>query len=265
MLPPSPDGEHASTDQKRAQATFTDSEVDHDYEVTRPHGTPVVHAEVLTAKLRRGIRGLEHVLAGGGSVLAVCGGSGMDAEFLARAGGQVVCTDISVGGAVRARERARRYGLALTSVVADAESLPFKDRSFDFVWVHDGLHHLERPERAIAEMVRVADKAISVNEPAQAALTAGAVRLGLAEAVEESGNQVARLRPEAVVEALRLGGFDVISAERYAQLYRHEAGPIYRNLSRRALAKPAIRAIAAIEELLAPMGNKLSVRGIRRL
>jgi ubiquinone/menaquinone biosynthesis C-methylase UbiE len=44
--------------------------------------------------------------------------------------------------------------------VADAERLPFPDRSIDVVYVHDGLHHLARPEAGLAEMTRVARLAV---------------------------------------------------------------------------------------------------------
>jgi SAM-dependent methyltransferase len=43
----------------------------------------------------------------------------------------------------------------LTFSVASAEALPFKDASFDLVHSKDSLHHMESPERAIAEYARV--------------------------------------------------------------------------------------------------------------
>jgi ubiquinone/menaquinone biosynthesis C-methylase UbiE/uncharacterized protein YbaR (Trm112 family) len=251
------------TRQKEEQAAFTDFAVDAEYETSRPHGTPVAHAELLMSKLRRGTRGLGSILDGG-TALTVCGGSGMDAEFLARAGARVVCADISDGGASRARNRASRYGSDITSLVADAERLPFRDRSFDLVWVHDGLHHLENPRAALLEMARVAGRAVSVNEPARAAATAVAVRLGLAEVQEESGNQVARVRTDDITRTLESVGFRTLAAERYAMLYRHEAGPVYRLLSRPKLTRAGLAATRAVEELLGPFGNKLSVRAVRR-
>jgi len=44
---------------------------------------------------------------------------------------------------------------ALTFRVADAEELPFEDSSFDLVHSKDALHHMETPERALAEYARV--------------------------------------------------------------------------------------------------------------
>jgi SAM-dependent methyltransferase len=39
--------------------------------------------------------------------------------------------------------------------VADAERLPFEDASFDIVHSKDSLHHMQSPERALAEYRRV--------------------------------------------------------------------------------------------------------------
>jgi SAM-dependent methyltransferase len=43
----------------------------------------------------------------------------------------------------------------LTFQVADGESLPFEDASFDLVHSKDSLHHMDAPERAVAEYRRV--------------------------------------------------------------------------------------------------------------
>jgi len=42
--------------------------------------------------------------------------------------------------------------------VAAAESLPYPDRSFDFVFLHEVIEHVTDDRRAIAEAVRVADR-----------------------------------------------------------------------------------------------------------
>jgi ubiquinone/menaquinone biosynthesis C-methylase UbiE len=48
-----------------------------------------------------------------------------------------------------------RDGLGLAFAIADAESLPFEDASFDLVHSKDSLHHMGSPERALAEYRRV--------------------------------------------------------------------------------------------------------------
>ena len=191
--------------------------------------------------------------------LTVCGGSGMDAEFLAREGARVVASDLSLGAARRTRERARRYGLDITPIVADVERLPFADGTFDLVLVHDGLHHLERPELGLAEMARVARQWVSVTEPARATITAIAVRAGLALDREEAGNAVARLSTSEVVDILRSAGFRPLVAKRYAMYYKHEPGTASRALSRRPIF-PLVRASWQVaNKLIGWAGNKMVV------
>lgn len=261
LLPP-PSLEEADGKQKTRQAAFFDESTSEEYEITRPHGTPAFHAWLLAEKFRRSIAGIAPVLPGC-TALTVCGGSGMDAEYLARSGARVIASDISLGAAQRTRARARRFGVAIAPVVADAESLPFRTRSVDVVYVHDGLHHLEAPLSSLAEMARVADRAVSVTEPAAAGLTAAAVRLGLALAHEEAGNRVERLRIEDVAAALRSHGFSLVTAERYAMLYRHVPGRPMRLFSAAPLLPLAKAGFGALNIGLSRVGNKLTVQGIR--
>jgi len=249
------------TGEKGRQAAWFD-ELDGEYETERPAGTPAFHAWLLAEKFSRGTSELRAVLPGS-KALVVCGGSGMDAEFLARAGARARTADLSVRAAQRARERARRHGIELTAIVADAESLPFADRSVDVVYVHDGLHHVDRPLLALAEMARVARHAVSVNEPARAAATSIAVRTRLALEREEAGNQVRRLTLDEVTGTLRAHGFRIVRAERYAMLYRHEPGIVSRALSRRRVRPLAVRAVRALDPIGARIGNKLTVQAVR--
>jgi ubiquinone/menaquinone biosynthesis C-methylase UbiE len=217
---------------------------------------------LLREKFRRSVIGLEQLLPGA-TALTICGGSGVDAEFLARAGARVILSDISLGVVLQARERARRYGLDLTLVVADAEALPFRDASIDVVYVHDGLHHLERPADGLAEMARVARRAVSVSEPAEAAATAVAVRLGLAEDEEEAGNRVRRLTLEEISRELSSRGLHPIRPHRYAMYYRHWPGRTMRVLSTRPLLPLAQAGLNVINRLAGRFGNKLTVQAVR--
>jgi hypothetical protein len=153
--------------------------------------------------------------------------------------------------------------LAVTPIVADVERLPFADRAVDLVYVHDGLHHLERPATGLAEMARVAARAVSVTEPAQAAATALAVRFGLALEREEAGNRVARLTPRQVAAFLHKSGFRPVRAERYAMYYRHEPGALFAALSRPALSPLTRRGWRAANVLAGRWGNKLTVQAVR--
>jgi hypothetical protein len=131
------------------------------------------------------------------------------------------------------------------------------------VYVHDGLHHLAQPLDGVSEMARVAGSAVSINEPARAAITQLAVRAGKALEYEESGNRVGRLRPRDVVAVLRSRGFEPLVAERYAMYYQHTAGPAAQLLSR-SLLLPAGRAgYRAVDRMIGRFGNKLTVQAYR--
>jgi len=247
----------ASDSHKERQAAHFDREMAAEFEITRPHGAAPLYTWLLREKFRRAVAPLGARLDGQ-TVLVVCGGSGMDAEFLHELGAVVITSDISIGAARRARERARRGGFRLLSIVADVERLPAADASVDLVYVHDGLHHLERPESGIAEMARVG-RAVSITEPAQAAGTRLAVTLGLALSREESGNVVARLRPQAISAELERSGFRTISRGRYLMYYRHEPGRIFRALSRRGLFLAARTSWRAGNALFGRFGNKMNV------
>ena len=246
---------------KVRQAAWFD-DLDPEYEIERPAGTPAFHAWLLAEKFRRGTSAIRELLPGS-TALAVCGGSGLDAEHLARAGADAITVDVSIGAAKRALERGRRHGVELTSVVADAEVLPFPDRGVDVVYVHDGLHHVDRPLVALAEMARVARRAVSVNEPARAAITGAAVSAGLALEREDAGNAVYRFSLDEVAGTLQDAGFRILLAERYAMLYRHEPGALSLLLSRRRLQSLAAGSVRTLGLLGGRIGNKLTVQAVR--
>lgn len=248
------------TDQKDRQAEFFDDGLDEEFELERPIGAPRLYEWLLAEKFRRSVRKLD---LRGLTALTVCGGSGMDAEFLVRAGAHVISSDISFGAARRARMRALRHSLPIHVIVADAERLPFPDRSIDVVYVHDGLHHLEHPLDGLAEMARVARLAVCVTEPARATVTGLAVRVGLAFEHEEAGNRVARLSLDEACSALVARRFRIVTAERYGMYYRHEPGLAVRFLSHRPLLGLAQASFRLANAVAGELGNKLTVQAVR--
>jgi ubiquinone/menaquinone biosynthesis C-methylase UbiE len=91
----------------------------------------------------------------GQSVLEVGVGLGTDHVQFARAGADlhgVDLTDRSIGLVMR---RLELEGLRSRLQVADAESLPFPDASFDVVYSWGVLHHTPDTQRAVAEAARV--------------------------------------------------------------------------------------------------------------
>jgi ubiquinone/menaquinone biosynthesis C-methylase UbiE len=75
----------------------------------------------------------------------------MRADMIAHA----TCTDISPGMLATLSANAKRLGLAVQTVSADAERLPFEDASFDLVLGHAVLHHIPDLARAFEEFERV--------------------------------------------------------------------------------------------------------------
>jgi demethylmenaquinone methyltransferase/2-methoxy-6-polyprenyl-1,4-benzoquinol methylase len=94
------------------------------------------------------------------ALIDIAGGTGDVAMRIAAAGGEgtraTVC-DINADMLTVGRERADARGLgdAVTFTEANAEALPFKDRSFDAATIAFGIRNVPRIETALAEAYRV--------------------------------------------------------------------------------------------------------------
>jgi SAM-dependent methyltransferase/glycosyltransferase involved in cell wall biosynthesis len=245
------------------QATHFDRPRSEEFETVRPRGTPRWHRFLLSRKLHFGMAPYRTALPNS-TVLCVCGGSGMDAELVTRAGATVISADISIGAARRAAERARRFNLPIFPIVADAENLPFRDMSVDTVTVHDGLHHLADPLSGLDEMCRVAKTFVSISEPARAAVTSLAIRSGIALDREPAGNRVMRFGIAELVDGLGQNDFEVVSARRYAMFYRHEPGTPSVLLSLPFVYSLAKATWRVANWAFGSLGNKLVVVAMRR-
>ena len=102
---------------------------------------------VTVANLREGQRALD--IAGGTGDLALA--------FSKKVGktGQVVHTDINEAMLRTGRDRLLDAGVALPTLVCDAEKLPFPDGHFDVVSVAFGLRNMTHKDIALREMNRV--------------------------------------------------------------------------------------------------------------
>jgi len=249
------------TDYKRRQIEFFDGE-SAEFEISRPNGQPQLYGWLMAEKFRRSVRDVERQLSGA-TLLTVCGGSGMDAEFLAAQGASVVASDLSLGAVQRAAERGRRCGLPIQAIVADAEHLPFADRSVDIVYVHDGLHHLSDPMVGVAEMCRVARHCVLITEPVRAAVTAVAVHLRIALEEEDAGNRVERISPREIAAHLRRDGLNVSGLDRYAMFYQHTPGRWMHFFSRTRSFRIARLSLIGFNRTLGRIGNKASICAVR--
>ena len=94
----------------------------------------------------------------GDQVLDIAGGTGdLALAFARHAGpsGRVVHTDINEAMLRTGRDRLLDAGVALPTLVCDAEKLPFEAQAFDVVSVAFGLRNMTHKDKALAEMNRV--------------------------------------------------------------------------------------------------------------
>ena len=88
----------------------------------------------------------------GERVLEIGCGTGADLLQFAKHGAIATGIDVTPGHLKLARER---IGNTAEVLSADATDLPFEDASFDYVYSHGVLHHVDRPRRAVEEIFRV--------------------------------------------------------------------------------------------------------------
>jgi len=94
----------------------------------------------------------------GDQVLDIAGGTGdLSMAFAKKVGatGRVVHTDINEAMLSTGRDRLVDHGLALPTLVCDAEKLPFPDAHFNVVSVAFGLRNMTHKDVALKEMCRV--------------------------------------------------------------------------------------------------------------
>jgi ubiquinone/menaquinone biosynthesis C-methylase UbiE len=108
------------------------------------------------AKLEKGLGGLAGRTFG--DALEIGSGTGYFSLNLVQQGliGRLTATDISPGMLTQLASTAATLRLEnVTTVVTEAEALPFEDASFDLVLGHAVLHHIPDLDRAFAEFRRV--------------------------------------------------------------------------------------------------------------
>jgi ubiquinone/menaquinone biosynthesis C-methylase UbiE len=87
-----------------------------------------------------------------------CGDGALARDLAERTGGRVIGVDLSF-------KRVGRAAGTLPLAQASAYALPFESRAFDLVVCTDLLEHLDEPERAMAELVRVSSAHVLVTVP----------------------------------------------------------------------------------------------------
>lgn len=91
----------------------------------------------------------------GKEVLEVGCGMGTHASMLRRAGARLTAIDLTERAIEVTKRRFEVFGLEAHIQRADAEKLPFADKSFDTVWSWGVIHHSSRFENCLSEIARV--------------------------------------------------------------------------------------------------------------
>jgi SAM-dependent methyltransferase len=91
----------------------------------------------------------------GKDVLEIGCGTGVHTRMLAAAGANVAAVDLTPTAVELTTKRLALAGLLADVREADAESLPFADASFDFIWSWGVIHHSSDTTRVIGEIARV--------------------------------------------------------------------------------------------------------------
>lgn len=105
-------------------------------------------------------RFLENIPSVSGKLLADCGtGSAYMAIELAKRGGYIIATDLSLRSVVRLRRIADRLGLAdrMLSVCSTAEALPIRTKCISALISNAVLEHIQDESVAISEISRVSE------------------------------------------------------------------------------------------------------------
>ncbi len=159
--------------------------------------------------------------------LEIGSGTGYFTLNLMRAGivAQATCTDISPGMLSTLSANAQRLGLDVRTAIADAESLPFEDGSFDLVLGHAVLHHIPDLAKAFSEFARVlapGGTVLFAGEPSRYGDRIARVPKRVAGAVAPLWRQVIGARPAPPAE----GGAPEASLEQFVDVHAFAPGEL---------------------------------------
>jgi len=162
----------------------------------------------------------------------------------------------------RANTRKERYEFEANFITGDVTKLPFPDNSFDMVSVHDGLHHIREPGKAIKEMARVAKKSVIIIEPAKALGTKISIAFGISKKYEGE-DFVYRFTGKELESWLKEGGVNKIMSGRYIMYYPHKPGTIFKFLSLPVVFTISKLGFHLTNALFGKFGNKIQVIGLK--
>jgi len=234
---------------------------DKEFEINRPHNAGRLYNFLITYKFQKALESLPFSIRGL-SVLDICCGSGMMSEYYAKKGVKVSGIDLSPEAVERASIRSKRYDFQTEFRIADSTDLPFPDNSFDIVSVHDGLHHLNNPKKAVKEMARLAKKGIIIIEPGTALITELFILLGVSLRYE-GADFVYRFKKDELTSWLKGFGIKKVLIKRYIMYYPHKPDRFFRIFDNEVLFYIAKGIFEIVNILFGKFGNKIQVIGLK--
>jgi ubiquinone/menaquinone biosynthesis C-methylase UbiE len=159
------------------------------------------------------------LLEPGARILSAGSGSGRDASYFAEKGFRPVGLDISKELLKIGREQHPQIPL----VLADMRKVPFPDNSFDGIWAHESIHHLDRVDiiptfneftRVLAEggvlfvLTRRGEGNVRIKEEMSSGLE----------------REYTLLEPSELGDMLNLSGFEKIQLETFNEKDKRENG-----------------------------------------
>lgn len=153
-------------------------------------------------------------------VLITCGGGeGFEVKKMLEQGAKVTVSDLSMD----ALKVVKKKFPGVKIVQADLEKLPFADGSFDFALVKDGLHHLQKPDKGVIELIRVARKGAIIIDFQENFVTLSLKKIGFSVEFEEAGNSnfhFTRKRIETIFKEQGINKFNVSTFFLHAPLFK---------------------------------------------
>lgn len=186
------------------------------------------------------------------SALEIGAGTGYFSLNLLQSGTvhEATCTDISPGMVARLGTNARRLGLRVKTVRADAQSLPFEDGSFDLVLGHAVLHHLPDLERAFDEFHRVlapGGRIAFAGEPSRLGDRLAAIPKRGALTVAPLWRTIMRVARAAATSGVGSGELDSHELEEFVDIHAFAPADLAQHAERAGFADVRVRG----EELVA--------------
>ncbi len=232
-----------------------------EFEINRPHNAGRLYNFLINYKFQKALEVLPFAIKGL-SALDICCGPGIISEYYAKKGAKVSGIDLSPEAVERASIRSKRYNFQAEFKIADSTSLPFPDNSFDIVSVHDGLHHLDNPKKAVKEMARLARKGVIIIEPAKTLITELSILLGVSLRYE-GADFVYRFKKDELTSWLKEFGIKKVLIKRYVMYYPHQPGRFFRIFDNVVLFYIVKKIFEIVNMLVGRSGNKIQVIGLK--